>query len=74
MVEKDIKLGRIRADVDPDLVVDIIYTLNLHILTRYYKADNKDELAKKVCEVIRIIKEDSQQMRQLLCMKRRAKP
>ena len=57
MVEKDIKLGRIRADVDPDLVVDIIYTLNLHILTRYYKADNKDELAKKVCEVIRIIKE-----------------
>jgi TetR/AcrR family transcriptional regulator len=57
MLEKDMQLGRIRDDVDIDLVVDIIYTLNLHLLVRYFQEDNKEELTKNVGEVIRIIKE-----------------
>jgi AcrR family transcriptional regulator len=57
MVEKDMQLGRIRDDVDPDLVVDIIYILNLHLLVQYFQQDNREELTKNVSEVIRIIKE-----------------
>jgi len=57
MLERDIRLGRIRDDVDAGLVVDIIYTLNLYLLTQYFKEDNKAELTEKVEEVIRIIKE-----------------
>jgi hypothetical protein len=57
MLEKDMQLGRIRDDVDTDLVVDIIYTLNLHLLVRYFQEDNKEALTKNVGEVIRIIKE-----------------
>jgi TetR/AcrR family transcriptional regulator len=57
MLEKDMQLGRIRDDVDAGLVVDIIYTLNLYLLTQYFKEDNKAELTEKAEEVIRIIKE-----------------
>ncbi len=46
MLEKDMQLGRIRDDVDTDLVVDIIYTLNLHLLVRYFQEDNKEALTK----------------------------
>lgn len=61
MVKRDIRLGRIRDDVDPGLVVDIIYTLNLHLLAPYYQegneGGNKKELTKKLTEIMGIIKE-----------------
>ncbi len=57
MVKRDIQLGRIRDDIDPDLVADIIYTLNLHLLAPYYQRDNKKELTKRLKEIIGIIKE-----------------
>lgn len=57
MIEKDMRLGRIRPDIDPGLVVDMIYTLNLHLLMHYFKNGEEDQFTKKVSEVIRIIKE-----------------
>ncbi len=57
MIEKDMRLGRIRPDIDPGLVVDIIYTLNLHLLIHYFKTDEESQLIKKIGEVINILKE-----------------
>lgn len=61
MVKRDMQLGRIRDDIDPGLVVDIIYTLNLHLLAPYYQGgsqgNNKEKLRKKLTEIMEIIKE-----------------
>jgi AcrR family transcriptional regulator len=57
MIEKDIQLGRVRSDIDSGLVVDIIYTLNLHLLIHCFKTDEESEFLKKIDEIIKILKE-----------------
>ena len=56
IIRRDMELGRIRPDIDPVLVVEILYTLNMYILLQYFKADSEDELEKKVSEIISILK------------------
>jgi AcrR family transcriptional regulator len=56
LIRRDMELGRIRPDIDPILVAEIIYTLNLHVVFQYFKVDDKDELEKKVSEIIGILK------------------
>ncbi|MDF2541335.1 MAG: regulatory protein TetR [Herbinix sp.] len=55
LIERDKSRGFIRADVDTDVVVDMIYTL---ILKEYYwNGTDEKQYMKKVMDVIQIIKE-----------------
>ncbi|MHB1128006.1 MAG: TetR/AcrR family transcriptional regulator [Bacillota bacterium] len=56
LIERDQQRGLIRKDVDPELVVEMIYTLHMNLLKDYYRTGSDEELLKKVTDIIGIIK------------------
>lgn len=57
LLERDKKRGLIRADVDTDLVIDILYDLMLQSFKRYYLRSSEKELLRRVQGIFQIIKE-----------------
>lgn len=56
IVERDKELGRIRPDVDSDMVIQILYNQNLHFQKTIYRQGNQDDLLWQVEELIKIIR------------------
>ena len=59
MIVRDQMRGLIKQEADSDLIVDIISTLNIHLLKDYLSADssNMDKMTEKAGEILKIIKE-----------------
>ena len=59
MIERDKQRGLIKPEIDSDLVVDMIYTLNMNYLIKEYYRTVFDEgiFLTKVSDIINIIKE-----------------
>ncbi|MDO9536149.1 MAG: TetR/AcrR family transcriptional regulator [Bacillota bacterium] len=59
LIERDQKRGLIKPETDPDLIVDLVYTLNIHFLKEYLSDDlcNLENMVNKTREILKIIKE-----------------
>jgi AcrR family transcriptional regulator len=57
MVERDKKRGFIKADVDADLLIDILYQLMLHSFKNYYQQGSEEALRKRSLGIFKIIRE-----------------
>lgn len=56
LVDRDKELGRIRPDVDSDLVIQILYNQNMHLLKEYYRTGDEENLLRQVEDMLKIIK------------------
>jgi len=56
MLSRDKERGLIKSDVDVDLVVDMLYTLNMSIQAKYFKDGDYNKMLEKLTEIIKIIK------------------
>lgn len=56
LVDRDKALGRIRTDVDSDLVIQILYNQNIHLLKEYYRTGDEENLLRQVEDTLKIIK------------------
>lgn len=57
LLERDKKLGRIRPDVNSDLVIQILYNQNLHFQKTLFRQGNLDDMLPQVEELIKVLKE-----------------
>lgn len=55
-LELDKKRGLIRQEVNTDLVIDMIYTLNVGFIKEFYQVGSEEVMLNKVSEVLNIIK------------------
>ncbi|HPZ22566.1 MAG TPA: TetR/AcrR family transcriptional regulator [Bacillota bacterium] len=56
LIERDKKLGRIRPDVNSDMVIQILYNLNLHFQKAIIRRGNLDDLLPQVEELVKILR------------------
>ena len=56
LIERDKELGRIRPDVDSDMVIQILYNQNLHFQKAIIRQGNLDDLLPQAEELIKIIR------------------
>lgn len=56
LVDRDKELGRIRPDVDSDLVIQILYNQNMQLLKEYYRNGDEETLLRRVKDMLKIIK------------------
>ncbi len=56
MIERDQQRGLIKPEVDAELVVEMIYTLNMHFLKEYIHSDSYEGLLTKSNEILQIIR------------------
>lgn len=57
MIRRDKQRGLIKPDVDADLVVEMIYILNMHFLKGYLQSGSYEGLLKRSEEILRVIEE-----------------
>lgn len=57
LIERDKERGLIKQDVNSELVVDMIYTINMHFIKDYYKSGDVEVMLNKVDEVMKILKD-----------------
>jgi TetR/AcrR family transcriptional regulator len=59
LITRDQQGGRIRSDVDPDLVIDMLYTLNISFFKDYLDNGRFDiqGIVKKASEILRIMQD-----------------
>jgi AcrR family transcriptional regulator len=59
LIERDQKRGLINPELDADLIVGIVYTLNIHFLKDYLSDDlcDLEGMANKAREILKIIKD-----------------
>jgi len=55
LVDRDKELGRIRPDVNSNLVIRILYDQNMHLIKDYYHSGNEEDLLRQVGELLIII-------------------
>ena len=56
MIERDKELGRIKADVDGDLVIRILTVQNMYLVKEYYRTGSEENLLRQVEDIIKIIR------------------
>ena len=56
LIERDKKRGLIKPEIDANLVVDILYTLNLSIFKEFFTVDAEEKLLKRVADIAYIIR------------------
>ncbi|MBS4031575.1 MAG: TetR/AcrR family transcriptional regulator [Clostridiales bacterium] len=56
MVERDKQRGLIRQEINSDLVVEMMYTLNINLLKDIYRNGSEEEMLKKMADMYDIIK------------------
>lgn len=56
MVERDKELGRIRPDINSDLVVRMLYNNNLYMIKEYYRTGDEEKLLRQVEDMLKIIR------------------
>ena len=56
LIQRDKQLGRIRPDVDSDMVIQILYNQNLHFQKAIIRQGNLDDLLPQAEELIKIIR------------------
>lgn len=55
LIDRDKELGRIRPDADSQLVMQILYNQNSHLIREYYRSGDEEKLLRQVQEVLKII-------------------
>lgn len=56
MVERDKQRGLIRQEVDSDLVVEMMYTLNMNLLKDIYRYGSEEDMLKRLTDMYDIIR------------------
>lgn len=56
MIERDKQRGLIKQEIDTDLIVDVQYTLLIHLLKEYQQAGDYDGMLKKITDIFDILK------------------
>lgn len=56
MVERDKQRGLIKQEIDTDLVVEMMYTLNMNLLKDIYRDGTEEDLLKRLADMYDIIK------------------
>ncbi len=57
MIERDRQRGLIKLEIDADLVVEMLYSLNVHFLKELYRTGSHEGLLEKVEKTLGIIKD-----------------
>jgi AcrR family transcriptional regulator len=57
LIERDKKRGLIKRDTNSELIVDIIYTINMHFIKDYYRTGAKEDMINKINEFMKTIKD-----------------
>jgi len=54
LIERDKKLGRIKPEIDSDLVIQMLYNQNIHFIKEFYRTWSEENLLRQVEEMIKI--------------------
>lgn len=56
LLDKDKERGLIKKDIDTELVVDMLYTLNMKLQLRFFMDGEYDKMLEKLTDIVKIIK------------------
>lgn len=56
MIERDKQRGLIKQEIDSDLVVEMMYTLNINMLKDIYRHGSEEDMLKRLSDIHNIIK------------------
>ncbi|MDF2840837.1 MAG: regulatory protein TetR [Clostridia bacterium] len=57
LIERDKRRGLIKPETNSEVVVDMIYSINMHYIKEYYRTGSVEDMLRKINEVMKTIKD-----------------